>query len=75
RPYLENIDSSISDFNVQTVNFIIRSAVIVTVEPLLNEFGKTGFGIPVAHVELYNSTIELRKDIILIGSDLVHIEK
>lgn len=74
-PYLENIDSSISDFNVQTVNFIIRSAVIVTVEPLLNEFGKTGFGIPVAHVELYNSTIELRKDIILIGSDLVHIEK
>lgn len=29
------------------------------------EFGKTGFGIPVAHVELYNSTIELRKVVIL----------
>lgn len=71
--YLENIDSTISDFNVQTVNFIIRSAVIVTVEPLLNDLGNTGFIIPVAHVILYNSTIELRKDIILIGSDLEHI--
>lgn len=70
--YLDTIDSSISGFTIQTVNFIIRSAVIVTVEPVLNKLGRDGFTLPVARVHFHNSTVELMNDKIFIGTDLQH---
>ncbi|XP_022338351.2 bactericidal permeability-increasing protein-like [Crassostrea virginica] len=69
-PNLENIDSEISGFDVQTVNFIIRSAVIVTIEPLFNQYGEKGVEIPIVHAHMINSSVRLIKDAIIIGSDI-----
>ncbi|XP_062566114.1 uncharacterized protein LOC134228468 isoform X2 [Saccostrea cucullata] len=45
-PYLKNMESTVHGFDMQTVNFILMSAVVTTVEPVLNELGRKGMPLP-----------------------------
>ncbi|XP_062622042.1 uncharacterized protein LOC134283544 isoform X2 [Saccostrea cucullata] len=69
-PYLKNVESTVHGFDMQTVNFILMSAVVTTVEPVLNELGRKGMPLPLTpKIQLENSTVHLIENAIVIGSD------
>ncbi|XP_062590570.1 BPI fold-containing family B member 4-like [Saccostrea cucullata] len=69
-PYLKNVESTVHGFDMQTVNFILMSAVVTTVEPALNELGRKGMPLPLTpKIQLENSTVHLIENAIVIGSD------
>ncbi|XP_062570402.1 uncharacterized protein T19C3.5-like isoform X2 [Saccostrea cucullata] len=69
-PYLKNMESTVHGFDMQTVNFILMSAVVTTVEPVLNELGRKGMPLPLTpKIQLENSTVNLIENAIVIGSD------
>ncbi|XP_048765924.2 bactericidal permeability-increasing protein-like isoform X2 [Ostrea edulis] len=74
-PSIEDITSPYVDFNSQTVNFILTGAVVVAIEPRLNALGSTGITLPVPKIELYNTTIDLIENAIVLGSDVEYIER
>ncbi|XP_061169421.1 uncharacterized protein T19C3.5-like [Saccostrea echinata] len=69
-PYLKKMESTVEGFDIQTVNFILTSAVVTTVEPVLNELGRNGIPLPITdRIILQNSTVDLIENAIVIGSD------
>ncbi|XP_061169422.1 uncharacterized protein T19C3.5-like [Saccostrea echinata] len=69
-PYLKHVESTVHGFDVQMVNFILISAVVTTVEPVLNELGREGIPLPLPDtILLHNSTVDLIENAIVIGSD------
>ncbi|XP_048765949.1 lipopolysaccharide-binding protein-like isoform X2 [Ostrea edulis] len=74
-PDLQSIHSFIEGFDIQTVDFILRSAVVVTVEPILNDYGRKGLDFPVRFTEVQNAEVKLIENAMVIGCDIKHHRK
>ncbi|XP_062595850.1 lipopolysaccharide-binding protein-like [Saccostrea cucullata] len=64
-------DSKIGALSTQALNFIVKSAVSMFVQPKLNELGSKGFPLPIIDsVHFVNTELTLGKDTLLIATDL-----